>query len=105
MKALIVSVAMAITLVGGVAGYASDSDAQYPGIYVKDSVITTKVQTKLLAKHPTLLSNVRVQTDRDGNVWLSGKVPTEEAKHLAEEIASGTTGVKSVHNHIVVSPP
>jgi hyperosmotically inducible periplasmic protein len=105
MKALTVSVAMAITLVGGVAGYASDSDAQYPGIYVKDSVITTKVQTKLLAKHPTLLSNVRVQTDRDGNVWLSGKVPTEEAKHLAEEIASDTTGVKSVHNHIVVSPP
>ena len=98
-------VAAAITLIGSVAVYATDSDAQYPGMYVKDSAITAKVKTKLLAKHPTILSDVQVNTDHDGNVWLSGKVPTEQASQLAEEIARETSGVKSVHNHIVVSPP
>ena len=104
MKVLAPSVAVAITLLCGAAAYA-DSDAQYPGIYVKDSAITAKVKTKLLAKHPVLLSDVRVDTDRDGNVWLSGKVPTETARKLAVQIARETTGVKAVHDHIVVSPP
>jgi hyperosmotically inducible periplasmic protein len=105
MNIRIALVAAAIPLMGSVAVYATDSDTQYPGMYVKDSAITTKVKTKLLAKHPTLLSEVQVNTDHDGNVWLSGKVPTEQASQLAEEIARDTTGVKSVHNHIVVSPP
>ncbi len=97
-------VASAMTLLGSVGVYATDSDAQYPGMYVKDSAITAKVRTKLLAKHFALLSEVQVNTDHDGNVWLSGKVPTEKASHLAEEIARDTGGVKSVHNTIVVSP-
>jgi len=98
-------VAAAITLIGSGVAFATDSDAQYPGMYVKDSAITAKVKTKLLAKHPTTLSEVQVNTDHDGNVWLSGKVPTEKDSQLAEEIARDTSGVKSVHNHIVVSPP
>jgi len=105
MKALTVAVALAMTLgAGAPAVYAADPDASYPGMYVKDSAITAKVKTKLIAKHPALLSDVRVDTDRDGNVWLSGKVQTEEASHLAEQIARETSGVRSVHNHIVVTP-
>jgi hyperosmotically inducible periplasmic protein len=104
MKTPVVAFALAIALSGGASVFAADSDAQYPGIYVKDSAITAKVKTKLLAKHLATLSAVRVETDRDGNVWLSGKVPTERASRLAEEIARDTSGVKSVHNRIVVSP-
>lgn len=105
MKLLIVSVASAMLLASAsTIVSATDSDTQYPGMYVKDSAITAKVKTKLLAKHPALLSEVRVDTDRDGNVWLSGKVPTDEARRLAEEIARDTTGVRSVHNRIAVSP-
>jgi hyperosmotically inducible protein len=83
---------------------AADSDSSYPGMYVKDSAITTKVKTKLVAKEPTTLTNVQVNTDRDGVVWLSGTVPTKEASIRAETIAKETSGVKGVHNSIVVEP-
>jgi hyperosmotically inducible protein len=104
MKTLTLAVALAIGVIGSGAVYAADADAQYPGMYVKDSAITAKVKTKLLAKHMAMLSDVKVDTDRDGNVWLSGKVPSEKASHLAEQIARETSGVKSVHNDIAVSP-
>ena len=84
--------------------YAADADASYPGMYVKDSAITTKVKTKLVAKEPTTLTNVQVNTDRDGVVWLSGTVPTKEARERAETIAKETSGVTGVHNNIVVEP-
>ena len=84
--------------------YAADSDTSYPGMYVKDSAITTKVKTKLVAKEPTTLSNVKVNTDHDGVVWLSGTVPTKEASVRAETIAKETDGVNGVHNSIVVAP-
>jgi len=83
---------------------AADADAAYPGMYVKDSAITAKVMTKLVTKGPTTLTNVQVNTDRDGVVWLSGTVPTKEARARAETIAKETSGVKGVHNNIVVEP-
>jgi len=35
-------------------------------------------------------------------VWLSGKAPTKDASDLAELITKDTSGVRSVHNRIVV---
>jgi len=55
----------------------ADSDSAHPGAYVKDSVITTKVKTKLAAKHLATLTNIKVDTDSEGVVWLSGKAPSE----------------------------
>src|ERR1700690_2416379 len=80
----------------------ADSDTSHPGSYVKDSVITTKVKSKLAAKHMATLTNIKVDTDNQGNVWLSGKAPTKDASDLAEMIAKATDGVASVHNKIVV---
>ena len=72
--------------------------------YVKDSVITTKVKTKLLAKHMSTLDHVKVDTDADGVVWLSGTVPSKDARDLAEMIAQHTDGVRAVKNNIEVLP-
>lgn len=72
--------------------------------YVKDSVITTKVKAKLAAKHLTTLTKVRVDTDENGVVWLSGRAPTEDARSLAALIAKNTDGVNAVHNDIAVQP-
>jgi hyperosmotically inducible protein len=69
---------------------------------VKDSVITTKVKAKLAEKHISTLTNVQVDTDNNGIVWLSGKAPTKDASDLAEMIAKDTDGVRGVHNSIVV---
>jgi len=72
--------------------------------YVKDSVITTKVKTKLAAKHMSTLTHVRVDTDENGVVWLSGTAPTKDARDLAGMIAKNTDGVTSVTNNIEVAP-
>jgi hyperosmotically inducible protein len=82
--------------------YKGDSDASRPGAYVKDSVITAKVKSKLAAKHMATLTDIQVDTDNHGVVWLSGKAPTKDASDLAAMIAKDTDGVTSVHNKIVV---
>jgi hyperosmotically inducible protein len=83
--------------------YKTDSDRSHPGAYVKDSVITAKVKSKLAAKHMDTLTNIKVDTDSQGVVWLSGKAPTKDASDLAAMIAKDTEGVTSVHNKIIVA--
>jgi hyperosmotically inducible protein len=72
--------------------------------FIKDSAITTKVKAKLAAKHLSTLTRIKVDTDADGVVWLSGRAPTHDAKDLAAMIAKNTGGVTSVHNDIVIEP-
>jgi hyperosmotically inducible protein len=71
---------------------------------VKDSVITTKVKTKLAAKHMSTLTRIKVDTDENGVVWLSGRAPTQDAVDLATMIAKSTEGVTSVHNDVAIQP-
>jgi hyperosmotically inducible protein len=80
-----------------------ESDSAKAGTYVKDSVITTKVKAKLAAKHLGTLTNIQVDTDNHGVVWLSGKAPTQDASDLAAMIAKSTDGVTSVHNEIEIA--
>jgi hyperosmotically inducible protein len=72
--------------------------------FVKDSVITTKVKSKLAAKHLSTLTRIKVDTDANGVVWLSGRAPTQDAADMAGLIAKDTDGVRSVHNDIAVEP-
>ena len=83
--------------------YQADSDRSHPAAFVKDSVITTKVKSKLAAKHMATLTNIKVDTDNQGVVVLSGKAPTKDASDLAAMIAKDTEGVTSVRNKIVVA--
>jgi hyperosmotically inducible protein len=72
--------------------------------FIKDSAITTKVKAKLAAKHLSTLTRIKVDTDENGVVWLSGRAPTQDASDLAAMIAKNTEGVNSVHNDIAVEP-
>jgi hyperosmotically inducible protein len=72
--------------------------------FLKDSVITTKVKSKLAEKHLSSLTKIKVDTDANGVVWLSGRAPTQDAVDMAGMIAKDTDGVKSVHNDIAVQP-
>jgi len=102
MKNLILSVSVALGAVCAMSTAAvADTSA---GTYVKDSAITTKVKAKLAEKHLATLTDIKVDTDKDGVVWLSGQAPTKDAKDLAEMITKNTDGVRSVHNDIVVRP-
>jgi hyperosmotically inducible protein len=81
-------------------GTATDSSHHF----VKDSVITTKVKSKLAAKHLTSLTRIKVDTDENGVVWLSGRAPNQDAIDLATMLAKSTEGVTSVHNDVAVQP-
>jgi hypothetical protein len=70
----------------------------------EDTMITTKVKTKLTTDRVKNLVSVNVDT-KDGVVHLKGTVPNEQAKAEAERLAKGTDGVVSVTNDIKVSPP
>ncbi len=104
MKYIILSSMLAVGVACGsmvLADEATDSSSHH---YIKDSAITTKVKAKLAAKHLTTLTRIKVDTDENGVVWLSGKAPTEDARDLAAMIAKNTDGVNAVHNDIAVEP-
>ena len=74
-----------------IAAYAGDSDQNraQPLTFVKDSVITTKIKSKLAADKPSSLAHIHVDTDRTGMVVLSGKAKTQEEADKAVSIAHG----------------
>jgi hyperosmotically inducible protein len=76
------------------------SDRSHPMTFVKDSVITTKIKTKLAAEHPGSMKHIQVDTDKDGVVWLSGTANTQAEIDQAVAIARNTEGVKSVKSNL-----
>jgi hyperosmotically inducible protein len=80
----------------------ADADRTHPVAFVKDSVITTKVKTKLAADKMRTLTHVHVDTDRNGMVVLTGSAKTQAAADMAASIARDTEGVTSVQNNIKV---
>ena len=80
----------------------SDTDRSKPEHFVKDSVITTKIKTRLAEEHPGSLKHIRVDTDRNGVVWMSGTANSQDEVDKAVAIARDTEGVKSVNSHIKV---
>jgi hyperosmotically inducible protein len=87
-----------------VAAYAADSDTDRskPTHFVKDSVITTKIKTKLAAEHLGSAKHIKVDTDKNGVVWMTGTANNQEEADKAVALARDTEGVKSVNSHIKV---
>jgi len=92
------------TLLAPVLGYTADSDTNrtHPKAYVKDSAITTKIKAKLAKESLTGTMHIKVDTDNNGVVWLSGTAKTQAEIDQAVSIARDTEGVKSVENHIKI---
>ena len=101
LKSILVVAALSVPVVA-LAAEDSDADRSHPKAFVKDSIITTKVKSKLAAEHIKSLGHIHVDTDENGVVWLRGKAKTQAAADKAVEIARGTEGVKDVHSHIIV---
>ena len=80
----------------------SDTDRSHPGTYVADSAITTKIKAQLTADHASNLARVHVDTDKNGEVWLSGTVESQMVADRAVQIAKTTDGVRAVHDEIKV---
>ena len=87
-----------------VAAYAADSDTDRskPKTFVKDSVITTKIKTKLAEEHLGSAKHIKVDTDKNGVVWLSGTTNNQAEADKAVALARDTEGVKSVRSDLKV---
>jgi hyperosmotically inducible protein len=79
-----------------------DTDRSHPKAFVHDSVITTKIKSKLAAEHITSLGRIHVDTDADGVVWLSGSARSQAALDRAMSIARETEGVKDVKSTLKI---
>ena len=78
-----------------------DKDRSSPKAFVKDSIITTKIKAQYAAKL-SFKDHVKVDTDANGAVMLSGTVRSQADSTEAEAIARRVEGVKSVDNRIQV---
>jgi hyperosmotically inducible protein len=98
---LVLSASLATPMVS----YASedaDMDRSQPTTFVKDSAITTKIKAKLASEHLASLTSIKVDTDANGIVWLSGTAQSQADIDRAVAIAKGTDGVVTVKNNLKV---
>jgi len=98
---LFISCLVVLMLIGTFAACASSPKQESTGDYVDDSVITTKIKSKILADDFLKSFEIGVET-RQGVVQLSGFVATQDAINKAGHIARGVGGVKSVRNNLIV---
>jgi osmotically-inducible protein OsmY len=101
---LICTMATALAAPALAVAEAPDVDPSHGVQYVKDSAITAAVKTTLAADHVGSLATLKVNTDQDGVVWLSGAARTQEAADRAVEAARNVDGVMAVKSTIVVAP-
>jgi hyperosmotically inducible periplasmic protein len=71
-------------------------------VYVRDSVITTKVKARLAAEHLTSLARIHVDTDANGVVYLSGTAQSQDAIDTAIRLARDTEHVRDVRSDLTV---
>jgi hyperosmotically inducible protein len=79
---------------------ASDADRTHPKVFVKDSVITTKIKTRLAEEKAGSLARIHVDTHGRGVVVLTGKVRSKEEADRAISIARATEGVTMVSSRM-----
>jgi len=77
--------------------------------YTEDTATTSAVKSALALNKQLSSSDIHVDSTnnpgKSGNdVTLTGRVPTEDDKRVAEEIARSTKGVANVVNNLQVDP-
>ncbi len=102
---LAASCVMAGALMLPMAGYAADlqSAESSSDAFVRDSVITTKIKGGLAEEKLSSLLRIKVGTDKNGRVTLSGTAASQNAVDKAVSIARAVHGVTSVENHVQIA--
>lgn len=97
MKSLLLIGALMMPL----AGIAADGDAV--STKVGDSVITTKVKAAFAMDKLVSASDVKVETDSNGLVQLTGTVKSKAEAERAVKLTKGVKGVTAVKSDIVIA--
>ena len=77
-------------------------DRSKPATYVKDSIITAKIKSKLAAEHLSSLERIHVDTDANGRVYLSGTARSQADIDKTVTIARSTENVVGVQNDLAI---
>jgi len=101
MKTNIKTLLLVAALAMPVAAIAADGDSV--GTKVSDSVVTTKVKAAFATDKLVSATDVKVETDSDGLVQLSGTAKTKAEAERAVKIAKSVKGVTGVKNDIVIA--
>ncbi len=72
------------------------------GEELSDGWITTKVKARFVGDDMLQGSDISVDTNSDGEVTLTGTVPSESARKHAVEVARSTKGVKKVNEQLKI---
>lgn len=78
-------------------------DINSVGEYTEDAATTTRIKAALTLNTQVSALDIHVETS-NSNVILTGKVPTDNDRRVAEEIVRGTKGVVTVANNLQVDP-
>src|SRR5260221_3000524 len=99
---------LVLILVGG-AYFAYTQSASLRGAFhsvkesTQDATTTSRVRTALLLSKQVSPFDIKVETIQ-GEVTLTGQVPSDATKNVAGAIAQDTAGVKQVHNNLGINP-
>ena len=109
MRALAIAIILIVVVVSGVLIYRGES-AMSLGDTLRsvketsqDAATTSKVKAALMLSKHVSAFDVNATTNR-GEVTLTGEVPTQDTRMLAEAIAQDTSGVTAVRNKLAVNP-
>src|ERR1017187_4113092 len=105
---LILMLILMLVLAGSIY-YAYTRNASLRGAFhsvkesTQDATTTSRVRTALLLSKRVSPFDLKVETVQ-GEVTLTGQVPTDEVKTVAGAIVQDTSGVKQVHNDLGINP-
>jgi hyperosmotically inducible protein len=85
-----------------VAGYSADKEPFSVGEFVSDSIITTKIKAEYAKDKHVSAMDIKVDTDKDGVVVLSGTADSRSEVEKAVSIAKSVEGVTKVHSRIKI---
>lgn len=96
-------------IVGGAIYYSSKRNLSLQDAFhsvkesTQDAATTSRVRTALLLSKHVSPYDIKVQSSQ-GQVTLTGQVPSEEVKAMAGAIALDTSGAKQVRNDLGINP-
>lgn len=101
MKTTFKSLLLISALMLPMASFSADGDSI--GTKVDDSVITAKVKAAFAKDKVVHARDIKVETDSNGLVQLSGVAKSKQEAEKAVLLAKGVKGVTAVKDEIVVS--
>jgi osmotically-inducible protein OsmY len=86
----------------GGAGYAAGQERGVNGV-ANDLTVKTDIEAAFLRADPRFQYGITT-TVYEGRVLLTGRVPTQQMKLVADQIAGQTKGVRALYDDVVVAP-